>query len=168
MKKKNTLLISLLTLFCFNAVMAQSYEIPQAYDFKTKEDYAKYEEQIIQTANWLESTPLNQEPEKRKEANAFLVKWITGSPSVTIALNSYILPFSEKNADFLIVFMGGWAKYKLENKSVMDEIRLNVEGIKSIIKLYKLGGAQKDKTIGKLSGMSDKELADWVKKKMNK
>jgi hypothetical protein len=146
--------------------LGQTYEVPTNYQFKSKEDFASYEPQIIQTAIWLESTPIDKEAAKRQQANAFLIKWLEGSPNVTIEIQAYVMDLAKENAEFLAVFMGGWTKYKLQNIDKNDKLKLNLEGVKSVIKLYSLGGAKKNKAIEKLAKMNDKELEEWVSKKM--
>lgn len=164
--------LSLLAILCifssFSQVAGQSFEVPANFSFQTKADYARYEPQIIEAVNWLENMPLNQEENKRKQVNIFLFKYIEGSPTVSIELQGYITDFTKKNPDLLIAFLGGWAKYKLQNPSVTDKLLLNTEGMKTILKIYKLGGATKDKGLEKLVKFtSDQELQDWVKGKLS-
>src|SRR5438876_12376245 len=80
----------------------------------TKEGFIKSEPALINTINWLENTPLDQESDKRKLLNATFIGWVTNSPTVTVEVNSKITPMSKKNPDLLIIFMGGWVKYSLQ------------------------------------------------------
>ena len=84
MRKKITFLSSivLLLLFASNISAQVKYEIPADVQLNVKEDYAKYENDIIAATNWLETNSLDSEPEKRKLVSAFVMKWIMGSPSV--------------------------------------------------------------------------------------
>jgi hypothetical protein len=67
-----------------------------------------------------------------------------------------------------MAFMAGWAKYKLENPSATDKVKLNTEGVKTVLKIYSLGGASKDKNIEKLAKLaSGGELEAWVKSKVS-
>jgi hypothetical protein len=63
-----TVLTATLILIIFSAT-AQEFEVPKDYSLKKKEDYTKYEKDIIACINWLEETPLNQQEQKRKAAN---------------------------------------------------------------------------------------------------
>lgn len=47
-------------------LQAQSYEVPKDYVLKVAEDYKRYESDIIQAANWLKATPLDEQEEKRQ------------------------------------------------------------------------------------------------------
>ena len=100
-------------LFAAGRLFGQTFEVPANYTFGTRADYARYEPEVIRAVNWLEATPLHQQADKRKEVNAFLFKYIEGSPSVSIELHSFVLELNKKNPDLLMVFMAGWAKHKL-------------------------------------------------------
>ena len=86
--KKIYLSAILLLLVSYFKASAQTYEVPKDYTLKAKEDYAKYEDDIIKTIDWLQQTSWNEQTDKRKEANAFLVAWLTGSPNVSIDVGS--------------------------------------------------------------------------------
>jgi hypothetical protein len=151
----------------FSQIFGQTFEVPANYAFKTKADYARYEPEVIQAVKWLENVPLNQEDDKRKQAYLFVFTYVQGSPTVSIELQRYVTDISGKNPELLIAFLGGWTKYKLENPDVNDPLVLNTEGMKTILKIYKLGGAVKDKNLEKLAKLStDQELQDWVKGKI--
>ena len=166
MKKISFFALLSLSLCLTGQLFGQSFQVPQGYAFTTKEDYAKYQQQVIEAVNWLEQTPLNQEADKRKQVNAFLLKYLEGSPTVSIELKEYVMEFTQKNPDLLMAFMGGWAKHKLQNASLTDKVKLNTAGVKTVLKVYQLGGAIKDKSLEKLIKLtSDQELEEWVKSK---
>lgn len=65
----------------------------------TREGFVKSEPAVINTINWLESTPMDQEVDKRKLLSAMLLAWLTNSPTVTVTFNAKIFPSSKKNPD---------------------------------------------------------------------
>jgi len=133
----------------------------------TKEEFTASEPSVINTVNWLEETPLNVDVDKRKLLSANLLAWLVNSPTVTIELNSKIATFTKKNPDLLTAFMGGWARYSLQNSYSQDLAKCNYAGIKSAIKLYQLGGAKKDKEMEKIIAMeANNELEAWITKKL--
>lgn len=152
MNKKITLTLILLNLMVFFA-KAQEFEVPKNYQFSTAADYAKYEKDIIACAKWLENTPLNEQTLKRKEANAFLVKWLTGTSTVTISIGKEIVDFTDKNNELLVLFMAGWARYTLENNYNKDIHKGYYAGLVSMIKVYNKG----------IAIVKDKEMADLIK-----
>lgn len=167
MKTHISLLTALMMVGAFSQIFGQTFEVPANYAFKTKADYARYEPEVIQAVKWLENTPLNQEDDKRKQVYLFIFTYVQGSPTVSIELQGYVAEFSKKNPELMIAFLGGWTRYKLENPSVTDALTLNTEGLKTVLKIYRLGGAAKDKGLEKLARLSsDQELQDWVKSKI--
>jgi len=151
----------------FSCVLnAQEFVVPKNYTLNTAADYAKYEKDIIVCANWMENTPLNIEQQKRIDANTFLMKWITGSPTVSIGLNADVLvKCTDKNPDLMILFIAGWTRYALENNYSRDQQKGYFEGFKTIINVYKKGiSIKKDKDLEKIADIYDKgELESWLK-----
>ena len=166
MKKLRQILFPCVLLSLTPFAMAQNFEVPKNYELKKAEDYAKYEKEIIDCVNWLENTPIDEERAKREEANVFLMVWMTGSPNVSIEINASILGSIDKNKELLLIFMGGWTKYAIENPiDQKDLIKCNMAGLKSVIKVYKMGnGVKKDKNIEKLAKLDESGgLEKWVK-----
>lgn len=159
-----SILIASLLLISVQA-FSQTFEVPAGYSFETKDDYSKYEQDVIEGVNWLLKTPLSQEQGKRKEVNAFLMKWLSGSPSVTIEVNSEIITFMDC-PDCLMVFLGGWAKQTLETKDNTDKVKGNLAGIESVIEFYNLNKATlgNNKAVQKYIKMQEKgKLEEYVK-----
>ncbi len=164
--KTNTFTLSVF-LALFAAVSnAQNFEIPKNYVLNVTADYAKYEKDIIACANWMENTPLNLDQQKRIEANTFLMKWLTGSPTVTINMNAdIVVKCSDKNSDLLMLFLAGWTRYSLENNYSKDQQKGYYEGFKSMINVYNKGILiKKDKDLENLIEVYNKgELEAWIK-----
>ena len=162
-----TILMSILLLSSTNT-FARSEELLDGLP-STKEEFIASEKKVLATIDWFENTPINQELEKRKLQNANLVAWITNSPTVILEINADNLTFTKKNAELLIIFMGGWTRYSLQNSYSSDAVMGSIAGIKSAIKVYKTGLLEKDKEIQKLVEIDEKrELETWVKKKLKK
>lgn len=167
MPQFKTILMSLLLISSVNT-FAQNQEVLDGLP-STKEEFIASEKKVLATIDWLENTPIKQEPEKRKLQNANLVAWITNSPTVTLEINADVLTFTKKNPELLIIFMGAWTKYSLQNNYSKDAVMGSMAGIKSAIKVYKTGQLEKDKEMQKLIDMDEKgELEAWVKKKLKK
>jgi hypothetical protein len=142
-------------------IFAQDFEIPQNYKLEKAEDYAGYEKNVIACFNWLMDSPLNKETTKRKEANAFLLKWMSGSPNVHLEIKAGIVTFMD-NADLLMIFMGGWTKYSLESKDFDDKVAGNKAGIEAVIEFYTKNKdvIGKDKNVEKYIKMKEKGKFD--------
>lgn len=136
---------------------------------KTKDEFIASEKNVVATIDWLETTPFNQEENKRLKQKALLMVWITDSPTVTLEINAAILTFTKKNPDLLLTFMGGWTKYSLLNNYSTDQIQGNLAGLKSVIRVYKNLSLKKDKEVEKLIELDNKgELENWVNEKLIK
>lgn len=125
-------------------LFAKATKNKKQQELKTKEDYAKYEQDVINGYNWLMKTPIDLEPTKRKELNAFLMQWMTGSPNVSIELSQKIVTYMDCG-ECLMMFMGGWTKYALESKDFKNKVKGNLAGTESVIKFYLLN----KKSLGK-------------------
>ena len=118
---------------------------------------------------FLENTPFDENSEKRKEAIKFLMKWMMGSPYVKIQLHSYVMEYAEKNNDFIMTFLGGWTRYAIKHPKDVNEFTGNLEGLRSIIKVYNNDkGIKKDKKVEKLVKLDkDSKLEEWLRKKLD-
>jgi len=107
----------------------------EKHQLDTPEDYAMYEQQVINGFDYLLKSPMNVEPQKRKEVSAFIMKWVTGSPTVTIELSQELVPYMDC-PDCLLIFMGGWTKYAIESKKYDDKVGASLAGTESVIEFY--------------------------------
>lgn len=163
----NHLKTALLVLFVAFGAQIYSQDLLTAVP-KKAEEYKPTEPNVIATINWLETTPVTSETDKRKQQSKLLMEWIMGSPTVTVALNGYIMDYCEKNNELFTMFMGGWTRYCLENDYSKDELQGNLAGIRSMIKVYKAGGLKKDKKMQELVDLdASGKLEEWVKTKIN-
>ncbi|MBS9766998.1 MAG: tetratricopeptide repeat protein [Flavobacteriaceae bacterium] len=101
---------------------------------KTKEDYAKYEQVVIDGCRWLMETPIDETPEKRRAMSMFLLQWIAGSPNVSVKLSEKIVTYADC-ADCVVIFMSSWASYALQTKD-NNEFMGSLKGTESVIKFY--------------------------------
>jgi hypothetical protein len=168
MKKSILLVVFVLSAF---SVYGQEYMVPENVKFDNMEDYAAYEPQVKETINWLLATSLGKEPNKRTEANAFLMMWLTGTPNVSVNMNADILPFIKKSPELLFPFIAGCIKYSLENNYSKDDVLLNKAGIETIIAFYRnnRGYLKKDDSIEKYEKLAEKgKLEEDIRKKLEK
>ncbi|MGD1848029.1 MAG: hypothetical protein ACFB10_21760 [Salibacteraceae bacterium] len=165
---KSIVLLSFSLLFSVG-LMAQAWEVPSYIKLEEAADYAKYENDVIKCINWLQVTPLGQQNDKRKAANAFFMLWITGSPNVTIELQGDMVPFMKSSPEMLTVFMGGWTKYALENKDFDNKVMGNMAGIEAVIDFYERNRNhfKKDKKIEKFIKMkADGKLKSFIEERV--
>lgn len=164
----------IIALFFSVPAFGQDFEVPD-YTLEKKEDYAKYKNDVLNCIEWLSQTPPNKQIPKRKEATAFFIKWVEGSPSVSIELHEYVMDIAGDNGELLVMFMAGWTKYELENTAALKSkdpgqiISKHLAGTKNMLAYYeqhKKNGLKKNKTAEKLLKMDDAELKSWLKGKV--
>jgi len=179
--KKTILLIACLSVaFC---AYAQEFSVPKDYKLVVAEDYTLYDQDILKAIDWLQNTPVIDQKTKRKEVTAFFMKWVLGCPYVHLGIGEIVVPFLEnKGSENLMIFMGGWVKYALENKLFKADLKLagddtdyqvagNLAGIEAVINYYELNKkwTGKDAGVEKYIKMKKKDtLKDYVKKIVDK
>ena len=157
-----TIIIGLI-LFAFS--FSQSFDFSKNYQFKSAKDYDTYQREFLSALKYLEQNSFNINDSKRKKVNAFVLKWITGTPTLSLKIESYMMNFSKKNSDFIIIFLGNMAKYKIENPSDDSNINSQLEGIRSVLNVYnKQNGIKDDAFIEKVIEIEKNgKLGTWLK-----
>lgn len=161
---KVNIYLMLLFLFVGISATAQVYEVPKNYVLKSKSDYARYEDDIIKTADWIQHTAWTAQPEKMEAATQFFLKWIKGTPAVTIRLTEAVMNLSDRNPSLGFVYMAQYAKYALQHKADFDVTNANVEAIRALIAKYDIEPSyKKDNDVEELIELDKEgELNDWI------
>lgn len=166
MKKPGIFLLLFFALAAF-PLFAQDFSVPEGYRLEKADDYSGYEQDVIDCVEWMLRTPLNEEVAKRKEAEKFLFKWISGSPTVSVDINPSILTFMESSPSLLIIFLGGWTKYALETGEYNNKVGGNLAGLEAVIGFYEGNRhyMEKDKNVEKYIKLKAKgRLREQVEK----
>jgi len=148
---------------------AQSFRVPEHYSFNTREDYHKYDKDIIHAINWIEKTTPGEEADRMKVASRFLLEWLSGCPYVRFTQNVRIDAFLGDSPQYRIYYEGGWVKYALEDKTEHpDKMMCTLAGIRAVLKVYKHDGNKKrDPNIDELAKLDQQgKLKDWVQERM--
>lgn len=139
---------------------AATAEVESGMEIKTSEEF-------LQMYNWLMETPITEQEDKRSKVSASISKYIEENPEVDIDTDIKLLKFSTTSPELLPVFMGGYAKYVIENND-QDPENANMAGVMSIIEYYQKNEQylEKDKNIEKFIKMQEKEkLERFVQRK---
>ena len=170
--KKIKNLAFLFLLFFSTSLFSQTvdWESLENAELKEAEDFAKINPEIMKLIDWLGNHHLDHKD--RIKANATFMRWITGSPTVTISLDTYLMNYTKKNGDFLLLYMAGWSKYVLENPDKKeDTIGGNLAGINYFLDFYEKGkdfGVKKDRKVAKLLKKREAgKLEEFITKKSN-
>jgi tetratricopeptide (TPR) repeat protein len=109
---------------------------PATYTMEEKEDYVRYEKEIVETIDWLIETPTNEDIDIRAKKNALALKWISGCPYIAVELNEDVVPYIGECPECMMVFMGGWVKYAINTKDYDNALKGNIEGTYAVIQFY--------------------------------
>lgn len=141
-----------------------SFEVPQNPVLNAKEDYAKYEADIINAAKWLEETDLDKEMDKRQKVDDFLTKWIAGSPTVTVSLDELVAKIIDRNPQLLYIYIASYSRSVLLNKESPNSLLAVKDGLLSVLKVYKKGiGVVRNRQLERLAKMDqDSQLEDYI------
>lgn len=163
MKAFRSTAICLLLLFSVQA-FSQDFEVPDDYSFEKKEDYAKYEKDIVAASKWLFANPMDKQTFKRKMVAKFVAEWVLGSPAVDVELNEVIMDFEKKNPGMMVLFMAGCSQYVLENNYSKDMRAKHRFALQAIADYYKGdNGVSKDKKLEKLAKQAEAgKLDEWI------
>jgi hypothetical protein len=166
MQKLRFFLTFILCLSLVGEAYAQQFEVPKNYKLVAKADYARYEKRIIACVKWLEATPWAEQESKRTEAKAFLLKWLTGSPTVIIELREPVNKLTDQNPELLTSYLGGYARYVLENDK--NKAQASLAAVQALLLKYtKEPTAARDKEVEKLQVLAEQgKLEAWVQENL--
>ena len=153
--------------------VAQKAELLSFIPDKNKEAFVESEPALLNTIEFLDNTSLLEQEGKRKKQQALLMGWLENSPTVTVTIHSFLLDLTKKNPDFILTYLGGWAKYSIQHEYSKDNVKCGIAGVKSILTYYKKyapskeNGVIKNKDIEKLIELEKKGLLEkWVQDRM--
>ncbi len=157
-----------------------SQNIEGGTQWNSKEDYQSVEPQIIENILWLEANPLVEDMEYRKQVGAYVMKWLTGCPhiSVTMTLKYEGKIMLDENYEFASrvssIFLMGKTLYMIQHqdeKKKIREVKSNERGIVSMITLYnelvkEKGASAKNEIMEQYVKMQDEgRLQEFVRSK---
>ena len=166
--KYSCILVFLSVLLISETSLCQTFVVPKNIRLQTPKDYKRYEKDIINCTTWLESSPIDKETEKRKDAGRFMMQWMMGAANVSIDLNLKVLPFAESSPDMLVYFMGGWTRHSLLFPDDTDKLQGNLAGLRSVLTVYRSNPTQtRDVSLDKLLSYNNGgDLEAWVKEQI--
>jgi hypothetical protein len=138
-------------LFAQNLPQFDQYKLNKPGDFKLADSA------VLQTANFLLSTPIDQNVNMRLKAGHFVMKWMQGTPDYTFSLEQNAIKYLSDNVDLMLLYMTSMAKYSLEAKS--DDAKVTtINGVKILLNYINnpANDVKKDKNLKKLSDANDK------------
>lgn len=127
------------------------------YKFNKNSDYKLADSAVLQTADFLLSTPSDQNIPIRIKAGQFVMRWMEGTPDYTFSLEQNAIKYLSGNVDMMLLYMTSMAKYALENKS--NDVKITtINGVKILLAYVDnpANNVKIDKNLKKLSDANNK------------
>lgn len=125
-----------LAILLFGEILsAQTFVVPEDYVLNSPQDFRQYEQQIDQCIDYLYQTPLNKQIANRQNASDFFIKWIYGTPDISVVVYKKIIPFID-NKPLFEIFLCGYVKKDFELKTDKQTYDCYLNGIIYVIKFY--------------------------------
>lgn len=142
-------LLHILTISLIISVKLQAQDcvkpvIPSTIHWKSASAYKKETESIKRALRWLCCSPLQNELALRSQANAYVLEWLAGTPTLKLNLETKNLNFLDEYPELLFSFIHGAMLYCLEQPKQNDIALVYLSGYEAVIHLAKL-----DKTMRK-------------------
>ncbi|GLB53025.1 hypothetical protein NBRC110019_20650 [Neptunitalea chrysea] len=131
-KLLTTLFLALLSMGSY----AQEFDFPKSMVMETEGDFTSFESKVLEAIAWRANTPVNTQVEKRKKVNAFLLQWMSGTPTVSILVNSKVgAPFMD-DPEYLMSYMVGWTEYSITHNHSKDDKACAKAAVLHVIDFY--------------------------------
>ncbi|RVU01972.1 hypothetical protein EOD41_08450 [Mucilaginibacter limnophilus] len=150
------------------AAVSVAQELPpiDGIKFEGSEIFKVHEPLVLQTADYLLTTPVKENDIDRLKAVQFLIKWMEGTPDHTFTIDGYPTKYFSYNVDLMSIYMAALCKVELETKHT-DANELTLDATKVFLKYvneptyYK---SKLSKDIKRLSAANDKgELKSFLR-----
>lgn len=127
------ILLALVALTFAHIAMAQQFSLPIMPQKLWPSEYANYETDVLNCCNYLLTTdPAFNQP-KHEECASFLVRWLSGSPSVSVTVAPQLT--DAKNTHLLLAYLAGWTRQALQYKGSSQLICANV-AVEDMLRYY--------------------------------
>ena len=112
-------------LFAFSSLFVKAQTVPNFDQIKLEKatDFKAAEPFVLQTANYLLTTPIIKESKDRLNSLKFITSWMRGTPDHSYVFTDVPDKIGRDN-DILGVYIAGMAKYSLDNKAISKDAKL--------------------------------------------
>ncbi|MGB1207453.1 MAG: hypothetical protein ACPG5B_17525 [Chitinophagales bacterium] len=151
-------------------------KIPQQFNPEIVADYALYDSSILQIISYTEKNRANTNDISQKQAIAFALQWLAGSPNVNITVEeAFMIPILKHKKlaysnEMLVQYMFGMTKIILQNKEkAPTEKAIQAAGIRNMIYFYEdLNCKPRVKLLRKYKRLEKRnKLEKWIDKKLS-
>lgn len=118
--KKLILIFFVLVSYCSKAQTIPDFELIK---LEKRTDYKAAEPFVIQTANYILSTPFDKKNDNRLKSVQFIGKWMFGTADYAFVLDDAASKIITGNEDLVGVYLAAMAKYALDNKTTTADAK---------------------------------------------
>ena len=143
-------------------------KIPETYGWTSAEEYHRDLPEIKKCLHYLCIAPL-ADTIGRSVVNAYVLEWLSGSPELSVDIDTRSLPFLAENEELIFPVIHGMALYQLEHPKEKDNVVLHAKGLKVLAAL-----AESDAELKKAPYLREifraahrKKLESWVCSRFN-
>jgi hypothetical protein len=126
------LLLILLFVTLTGKIFAQVVPPFDQYKLDTDSDYKAADSLVLQTADYLLSTPINQNESTRLRAGHFVMLWVEGTPNYTFSLEQNAIRYLSDDVDLMLLYVTSMAKYALVAHSNDPKVN-TINGVKVLL-----------------------------------
>ena len=95
---------------------SQDYSRLKDIEMKSKEEFIKAEDKVLECTKYVLTTPMDDENTNRRNAMQFILRWMEGTPDYTFTLDETVGKIAQTSDALLGVFMACMSRYVLEHK----------------------------------------------------
>jgi len=128
---KTILLVCVLAFIVCNTFAQNLPQFDQIKLQKSK-DYKLAEPTVVQTADFIISTPIDKNKDTKTIAAQFLMKWMDGTPDFTFTLDENSTRYFLQNDQLMMVYVASMAKYAIQNKQRNSRL-ITINAIKNLL-----------------------------------
>ncbi len=138
MKFQKFILFLLLLWFGLSELKAQGEIFPDHIPLDSRKSYVQYEPYLIPSIDWLQNTPLNQDPQTRKRLDNFIMLWLQKNTEITVTLPDYLIEFQNIHTEFYFLYAGAWMKKALLEPG-LPRSEYFITGVQAMVDYYERG-----------------------------
>lgn len=107
--------------FIFLTTISFSQQLPDFSNITLDkvEDYKVAEPKVLNVANFVLNTPINQQNLDYLNSIGLIIKWMGGTPDYTFNLDENVIKYTSSNNDLLGVYMAALTKNVLEDETLV-------------------------------------------------
>ena len=123
-------------LFCFQLTYSQDLPNFESITLEKGPDYKAAESSVLAAANYVLSTPVDDNNDSRKKALSFVLRWMMGTPDYSFQIDAEDSKIFKGSDAMLGVYMTALSKYAIENPTNAKDQKLVKDGARDMVIAY--------------------------------